>query len=103
MTRKNDHYSPGTPSECKSETDSRGLTSEFERLELEMYGKPKEVKKQESLDDLKEMIEAVVRDPLRKIATSVDRAIKLVTEVRRENKCANELNEKKIEEISRTN
>ncbi len=43
------------------------------------------------------MIEAVVKEPLRKIASSVDRAIKLVTEVRRENKCANEVTEKKIE------
>ena len=64
MEMKGDHYSPGTPSECKSETDSRGLTSEFERLELELYGKPKELKKQESLDDLREMIEAVVKEPL---------------------------------------
>ena len=44
MERKGDHYSPGTPSECRSETDSRGLTSEFERLEIEMYGAPKQVK-----------------------------------------------------------
>ena len=80
MTRKNDHYSPGTPSECKSETDSRGLTSEFERLEIEMYGKPKILKKQESLDDLKEMIETVVKEPLAQIAKNVDRAIKLVVE-----------------------
>ena len=64
MQLKGDHYSAGTPSECKSETDSRGLTSEFERLELELYGKPKELKKQESLDDLREMIEAVVKEPL---------------------------------------
>ena len=41
MERKGDHYSPGTPSECKSETDSRGLTSEFERMELELFGAPK--------------------------------------------------------------
>ena len=82
MAFKGDHYSAGTPSECKSETDSRGLTSEFERLEIEMYGKPKILKKQESLDDLRVLIEAVVKEPLEKIATTFDRAIKLVVKSR---------------------
>ena len=80
MALKGDHYSAGTPSECKSETDSRGLTSEFERLEIEMYGRPKVIKKQESLEELKGMIEHVLKEPLEKIADSVDRAIKLVVE-----------------------
>ena len=80
MELRGDHYSAGTPSECKSETDSRGLTSEFERLEIEMYGAPKQVKQQDSLKDLKEMIEHVIKEPLKEIAASVDRAIKLVAE-----------------------
>ena len=80
MAFKGDHYSAGTPSECKSETDSRGLTSEFERLEIEMYGRPKVIKKQESLEELKEMIEHVIKKPLEKIADSVDRAVKLIVE-----------------------
>ena len=46
------------------------------------------MKKQESLDDLREMIEAVVKEPLNKIAKSVDRAIKLVAEASLENKRA---------------
>ena len=78
MEFKGDHYSAGTPSVSDSEPDTRGLTSELDRLEIEMYGQPKQLKKQESLDDLKEMIEAVVKKPLEKIASSVDRAIKLV-------------------------
>ena len=88
MELRGDHYSAGTPSECKSETDSRGLTSEFERMEIEIYGKPKEVKKQESLDDLKEMIEHVIKEPLKSMANSIDRAIKLVAEIKLENKRA---------------
>ena len=35
------------------------------------------------MDDLREMIEAVVREPLKKIANSVDRAVKLVVEARK--------------------
>lgn len=73
MAFRGDHYSAGTPSECRYE---------FERLEIEMYGRPKVIKKQESLEEFKEMIEAVVREPLQKIANSVDRAIKLVTEAK---------------------
>ena len=80
MALKGDHYSAGTPSECKSETDSRGLTSEFERLEIEMYGRPKRLKKQESLEELKEMIETVIKEPLEEMAANIDRAVKIVTE-----------------------
>ena len=41
------------------------------------------MKKQESLEDLKEMIEAVVSEPLKEIAASVNRAVKLVVEARK--------------------
>ena len=44
------------------------------------------MKKQESLDDLREVIEAVVKEPLEKIAASVDRAVKLVIEARKQDK-----------------
>ena len=65
MQFKGDHYSAGTPSEPESEPDTRGLTSELDRLEIEMYGHPKQMKKHESLEELKEMIEAVVKEPLK--------------------------------------
>ena len=45
-----------------------------------MYGRPKVIKKQESLEELKEMIEHVIKKPLEKIADSVDRAVKLIVE-----------------------
>ena len=53
MEFKGDHYSAGSPSVSDSEPDTRGLTSELDRLEIEMYGHPKQMKKQESLEDLK--------------------------------------------------
>ena len=48
------------------------------------------------------MIEAVVKEPLKEIAANVDRAVKLVTEARKEIKRANDAQQDK-EKVSRTN